>query len=82
MSQCDAFGLSPSNAAAEDATVIDVVNTWQDHVAQAGVPARDIENLAERIDGEELLAQRTDFDPARFRSAPVKRKRPSPFRRT
>ena len=81
MSQCEAFDLLPAEAAAEVATVIDVVNTWQAHFAQAGVTEHDIESLAERIDGEQLLTQRTDFDQARFQSAPVKRKRPSPFRR-
>ncbi|HEY1393198.1 MAG TPA: HipA domain-containing protein [Methylibium sp.] len=82
MSQCDAFGLLPAQAAAEAAAVIDVVNTWQEHFAQAGVTQRDIESLAQRIDGEQLLAQRTDFDQARFGSAAAKRKRTSPFRRT
>ena len=82
MSQCDAFGLLPTEAAAEVATVIDAVNTWQEHFAQAGVTARDIASLAERIDGEELLSQRIGFDPARFQTSPAKRKRPSPFRRT
>ncbi|HEY6513339.1 MAG TPA: HipA domain-containing protein [Burkholderiaceae bacterium] len=82
MSQCDAFGLLPAQAAAEVAAVIDVVNTWQEHFAHAGVSARDIETLAERIDGEALLSQRNGFDQARFQSAPAKRKRASPFRRT
>ncbi|GAB7547879.1 type II toxin-antitoxin system HipA family toxin [Cupriavidus sp. 8B] len=82
MSQCDAFGLLPAEAAAEIATVIDVVNTWQEHFAQAGVTERDIESLAERIDGEALLTQRTGFDQTRFQSAPAKTKRASPFRRT
>ncbi len=82
MSQCDAFGLLPGEAAAEVLAVIDVVNTWQEHYAQAGVTERDIESLAERIDGEELLTQRTGFDQAKFQSAPTKRVRTSPFRRT
>jgi len=82
MSQCEAFGLLPAEAAAEVATVIDVVNTWKEHFSQAGVTQRDIESLAERIDGGELLAQRTSFDPTRFASAPAKRKRTSPFLRT
>ncbi len=81
MSQCDAFGLLPTEAAAEVATVIDAVNTWQEHFAQAGVTALDIASLAERIDGEELLSQRIGFDPAQFQTSPAKRKRPSPFRR-
>ncbi len=79
MSQSDAFGLQPPEAAAEVASVIDVVNTWQEHFAHAAVSERDIQTLAERIDGEELRAQRIGFDPARFRSAPAKRKRASPF---
>jgi serine/threonine-protein kinase HipA len=82
MSQCDAFGLLPAQAAAEVASVIEVVDAWQAHFAQAGVTARDIASLAQRIDGEQLLAQRTGFDPARFRPAPGKKKRTSPFRRT
>ncbi len=81
MSQCDAFGLQSGEAAAEIARVSDVINTWQEHFAQAGVTQRDIESLAERIDGEELLAQRTDFDPTRFQSTLTKKKRTSPFRR-
>lgn len=82
MSQCDAFGLLPAEAAAEVAAVIDVVSTWREHLAHAGVSERDIESLAERIDGEALLTQRIDFDQARFQSAPIRRNRVSPFRRT
>ena len=81
MSQCDAFGLRPAKAAADVAAVIEVVNTWQTHFAQAGVTARDISNLAERLDGEALLSQRIGFDPARFQASPARRKRPSPFQR-
>lgn len=80
MSQCEAFGLLPAEAAAEVVTVIDVVNSWQEHFAQAGVTERDIASLAERINGQELLAQRTSFDPGKFQSAPAKRARTSPFR--
>lgn len=79
MSQCDAFGLLPADAAAEVAAIIAVVNTWQKHFAHAGVTERDIASLAERIDGSELLPQRLGFDPARFHSGPGKRKRTSPF---
>ena len=82
MSQCDAFGLLPVEAAGEVATVIEVVNSWKTHFDQAGVTARDIENLAERIDGEALLAQRTGFNAAQFQAPPTRRKRPSPFRHT
>jgi serine/threonine-protein kinase HipA len=81
MSQCVAFGLLPADAAADVAAVIDVVNRWQEHFAQMGVSARDMASLAERIDGLALLGQRTGFDPARFQSAPARRKRAGPFRR-
>jgi serine/threonine-protein kinase HipA len=81
MSQCEAFGLLPAEAAGEAAVVIEVVNTWQEHFAQAGVTARDIHSLAQQIDGEELLGQRMGFVKARFQSSPAKRKRPSPFQR-
>jgi serine/threonine-protein kinase HipA len=81
MSQCDAFGLLPAQAAADVAAAIAIVNTWQEHFRQSGVSAHDIASLAERIDHGALLAQRVDFDPARFQSMPVKRKRAGPFRR-
>jgi serine/threonine-protein kinase HipA len=81
MSQCDAFGLLPAEAAAEVAVVIDVVNTWREHFGHVGVSERDIESLAERIDGAELLTQRKDFDQTRFPSAPARRKRANPFGR-
>jgi serine/threonine-protein kinase HipA len=81
MSQCDAFGLLPAEAAADVVAVIEVVNTWQQHFAQSGVTARDIASLAERLDGDALLGQRSSFDPARYRAAPARRKRPSPFLR-
>lgn len=81
MSQCAAFGLLPAQAVTEVAAVIHVVNTWQQHFVHAGVSARDIESLAERIDGAELLTQRIDFDQTRFQSAPARKKKASPFRR-
>ena len=61
--------------------VIAVVNTWQAHFAQAGVTVHDMASLAERLDGEALLSQRTGFDPSRFQALPAKRKRPGPFQR-
>lgn len=82
MSQCDAFGLLPSEAAAEVVAVIDVVNSWQTHFAEMGVTTQDIEDLAQRIDGEALLSQRTGFEPARFKNSPNKSKRVSPFWRS
>lgn len=81
MSQCEAFGLLPAEAAAETVAVIEVVNGWREYFAQSGVAARDIDDLAGRIDGEALLGQRSAFDPAKYRSAPGKGKRTSPFQR-
>lgn len=80
MSQCDAFGLLPTQAAVEVARVIAVVQTWKIHFAQVGVTQRDIDSLAQQIDGEYLLAQRTGFDPAKFQDFPIKKSRKSPFR--
>jgi len=82
MSQCDAFGLLATEAAQEVAQVIRVVDGWREHFAAAGVTDRDIENLAERIDSDELRSQRENFDPSTYEGAAVKPKRASPFSRT
>jgi serine/threonine-protein kinase HipA len=82
MSECDAFGLTPAEAAAEVMRVVGVVNTWKLHFAEVGVSARDIESLAQQIDGEHLLQQRNGFEPGRFAVLPGKRLRKSPFRPT
>ncbi len=79
MSEYDAFGLTPAEAAAEVVRVVDVVNTWKLHFAQMGVSQRDIEDLAQQIDGDFLLQQRTGFEPGRFVLLPIKRPRKSPF---
>ena len=80
MSQCDAFGFQADEAARQVEAVIDVVNTWKDHFRQAGVSLADIQSLAERIDGEELIRQRTDFRANRYQAS-ARRKRTSPFKR-
>lgn len=82
MSQCDAFGLAPAEAAAQVVAVIAVVDTWQAHFASVGVSAGDVRDLAEWIDGEALLAQRRTFDARRYAQAPARRKSTSPFRRS
>ncbi len=61
--------------------VIEVVNTWQEHFKDIGVSSRDIEDLAQRIDGDPLLSQRSGFDASNYTSGPPKTKRPSPFQR-
>lgn len=83
MSECAAFGLSPAEAAEQVVRVIAVVNTWQAHFAKVGVSAVDIEHLATFIDGDELLKQRSDFDPDQYLVAKPrggKGGRRSPFR--
>ena len=80
MSECDAFGLTHAEAAAEVLRVVEVVNTWKSHFDQMGVSPRDIENLAQQIDGQYLRQQRTSFEPGRFLLLPAKRPRRSPFR--
>ena len=81
MSDCEAFGLQPAEAAAEVVRVIAVVDTWKTHFAQMGVTQRDIENIARQVDGAYLLGQRSGFDPAEFQHIPVKKTRKSPFSR-
>ncbi len=80
MSECDAFALTPAEAASEVVRVVTVVNTWKSHFAEVGVSSRDIESLAQQIDGDYLLQQRAGFEPGRFVSPPGKRSRKSPFR--
>jgi serine/threonine-protein kinase HipA len=79
MSECDAFGLTPDEAATEVVRVVEVVNNWKLHFAKMGVSPRDIENLAQQIDGHYLLQQRTEFKPGRFISLSVKKPRKGPF---
>jgi serine/threonine-protein kinase HipA len=82
MSQCEAFGLTPPQAAAEAVAVIHVVNGWKEHFQRCGVSARDIESLQERIDCESLLSQRTAFTPRRYSQAAARPRKKSPFRST
>jgi serine/threonine-protein kinase HipA len=53
-----AFGLSAAQAKAAMRAVISVVDTWQAHFAQAGVPAATIAELARQIDRPALRTQR------------------------
>ena len=61
MSQCRLFGLTEKLAAEEVLKVIAVVDTWKDHFRACSVTDADIEELALRIDGDDLLAQRRTF---------------------
>jgi serine/threonine-protein kinase HipA len=81
MSQCDAFGLTQTEAVAQVGEVIAIVNAWKAHFETLGVSSGDITQLTEWIDGDTLLAQRRGFDSGHYQQAPARRKRESPFRR-
>ena len=75
MSQCELFGLNGAVAAKEVLGVIAVVDTWRKHFKTCGVSAADIENLAERIDGDQLGRERRGFSPDDYGKALPKRRR-------
>lgn len=78
MSQCTLFGYTPEQAAAEVVRVIHVVDGWREHFVACAVSPMDLDSLAQRIDGEQLLAQRKNFDPAGYPST-KRTRRTSPF---
>ena len=78
MSQCELFGYTPPQAAAEVVRVIQVVDGWRKHFAVCGVSDADLNSLSERIDAEPLLGQRRTFNPADYASS-VRPRRRSPF---
>lgn len=78
MSQCELFGYTPAQAAAQVVRVIGVIDGWREHFAACGVTSADLENLAARIDGEPLQNQRRAFNPAHFLKS-RKPKRRGPF---
>ncbi len=80
MSQCELFGYTPAQAAAEVVRVIRAVDGWRKHFAACGVTKSDLESLAERIDGGPLRGQRRAFNPADYATTRAP-KRPSPFAR-
>jgi len=61
MSKCRLFGLSAEQAGHEVRRVIAVIDTWKEHFKACSVTDADIQELALRIDGEELLSQRHSF---------------------
>jgi len=78
MSQCELFGYTRVQAAAEVVRVIQVVNGWRKHFKECGVCESDLANLAERIDGDSLRGQRQTFDPADYATL-ARLRRKSPF---
>uniref|UniRef100_UPI00333FEB76 type II toxin-antitoxin system HipA family toxin n=1 Tax=Castellaniella defragrans TaxID=75697 RepID=UPI00333FEB76 len=81
LSECEAFGLAPAQAAQMVTQVIQVVETWREHFESLGVTHSDLARLAEHVDGDALLNQRRGFDPRRYQRLAPKRKPVSPFRR-
>jgi serine/threonine-protein kinase HipA len=79
MSQCTLFGYTSAQAAAEVVRVIQVVNGWRQHFKTLGVCEADLDSLAERIDGDPLLSQRQNFNPADYATPAARTKRRSPF---
>jgi len=79
MSQSQSFGLTPPQAAALVEQIIRVVATWPAHFTSCGVTRGDIAQLAERIDGEELLGQRRTFSSADYQAARARSPRRGPF---
>jgi serine/threonine-protein kinase HipA len=61
LSQARAFGLKPAQAEALVREVAQAVEGWKAHFAACGVLPRDIEVLAQYIDGERLGRQRREF---------------------
>jgi serine/threonine-protein kinase HipA len=80
MSQCELFGYTPAQAAAEVVRVIRVVDGWREHFAACAVTDSDLRSLAERIDGDPLQGQRRGFNPANYVTARAPKRR-SPFSR-
>jgi serine/threonine-protein kinase HipA len=80
MSQCELFGYTPAQAAAEVVRVIRAVDRWREHFAACGVTNSDLQSLAERIDGDTLQGQRREFNPADYATARAPKRR-SPFAR-
>jgi serine/threonine-protein kinase HipA len=81
MSQCELFGYTPVQAAAQVVRVIKVVDGWREHFAACGVTNSDLESLAARIDGGPLLNQRRVFNPGQYASAARASKRRRPMTR-
>jgi serine/threonine-protein kinase HipA len=66
MSQCELFGYTQGQAAAEVVQIIQIVEGWRSHFVDCGVSAGDIASLAEQIDGDALRSQRRTFSPADY----------------
>jgi serine/threonine-protein kinase HipA len=81
MSQCELFGYTPAQAALEVLRVVSVVNGWRTHFEACGVTQADLESLAQRIDGDQLLEQRQSFSHDDYSAPKRQPRRRSPFTR-
>jgi serine/threonine-protein kinase HipA len=79
MTQCELFGYTKAQAANEVVRIIQVVDGWRAHFAACGVAQVDIDSLAERIDGDQLLSQRQTFNPLDYVSPSRPPRRRGPF---
>src|SRR5258708_11386136 len=74
MSQCELFGYTPAQAAAEVVPAITTVDGWREHFAACGVTNSDLQSLAVPIGGDPLQGQRRAFSPPDHATA----RRPNP----
>jgi serine/threonine-protein kinase HipA len=74
MSQCELFGYTPAQAAAEVARVIGVIDGWREHFVACGVASADLDALAERIDGPALRGERRAFNPADYANTGIRKR--------
>ena len=80
MSQCELFGYTPAQAAAEVVRVIGAIDGWREHFAACGVTNSDLTSVAARIDGDPLRGQRRAFNPVDYATSRTPKRR-SPFAR-
>jgi serine/threonine-protein kinase HipA len=60
--------------------VIEEVSDWKAHFSAQGMSQRDINSLAQQIDGDYLLTQRMGFSPEQFVKPALKKSRQAPFK--
>jgi serine/threonine-protein kinase HipA len=63
LSQVEAFGLKKDSAVEVIKRVAAGVDGWKDFFQRQGVSARDLDSMAQYIDGPDLRAQRSEFLP-------------------
>lgn len=61
LSELPQFGLRPAEAHEEAARVAKVVDGWKNHFRQAGASPHDIDRLAQFVDRDSLLSQRSEL---------------------